>query len=136
MLFQHTTILELVVGSDFMVRAWFLQHFIEDASIWGASRLLPLHGGDEIVVEVLLLELPHFLLLLVFLEPSTGGPVFISRLLAFPSFTTVEGTDCFFPCCVVCVGYFKRKQKNPQAHGYRCSFHPGVFQSIDFPQRT
>ena len=34
------------------------------------------------------------------------------------------------------VGYFKRKQKNPQAHGYRCSFHPGVFQSIDFPQRT
>ena len=21
---------------------------------------------------------------------------------------------------------------NPQAHGYRCSFHPGVFQSIDF----
>jgi len=34
------------------------------------------------------------------------------------------------------VGYFKRKQKNPQAHGYRCSFHPGVFQSIDFPQGT
>jgi len=31
------------------------------------------------------------------------------------------------------VGYFKCKQKNPQAHGYRCSFHPGVFQSIDFP---
>ena len=25
------------------------------------------------------------------------------------------------------VGYFKRKQKNPQAHGYRCSLHPGVF---------
>ena len=34
------------------------------------------------------------------------------------------------------VGYFKRKQKNPQAHEYRCSFHPGVFQSIDFPQGT
>ena len=34
------------------------------------------------------------------------------------------------------VGYFRRKQKNPQAHGYRCSLHPGVFQSIDFPQRT
>jgi hypothetical protein len=34
------------------------------------------------------------------------------------------------------VGYFKRKQKNPQAYGYRCSLHPGVFQSIDFPQRT
>jgi len=28
----------------------------------------------------------------------------------------------------IIVGYFKRKQKNPQAHGYRCSFHPGVFQ--------
>jgi len=25
------------------------------------------------------------------------------------------------------VGYFKRKQKNPQAHRYRCSLHPGVF---------
>jgi len=36
----------------------------------------------------------------------------------------------------VLVGYFKRKQKNPQAHGYRCSLHPGVFQSIDFPQGT
>ena len=34
------------------------------------------------------------------------------------------------------VRYFKRKQKNPQAHGYRCSLHPGVFQSIDFPQGT
>jgi len=34
------------------------------------------------------------------------------------------------------VGYFKCKQKNPQAHGYRCSFHPGVFQSIDFSQGT
>jgi len=34
------------------------------------------------------------------------------------------------------VGYFKCKQKNPQAHGYRCSFHPGVFQSINFPQGT
>jgi len=34
------------------------------------------------------------------------------------------------------VGYFKRKQKNPQVHGYRCSFDPGVFQSIDFPQGT
>ena len=34
------------------------------------------------------------------------------------------------------VGYFKRKQKNPQAHGYRCSLHLGVFQSIDFPQGT
>jgi len=34
------------------------------------------------------------------------------------------------------VGYFKRKKKNLQAHGYRCSFHPGVFQSIDFPQGT
>ena len=34
------------------------------------------------------------------------------------------------------VGYFKRKYKNPQVHGYRCSFHPGVFQSIDFPQGT
>jgi len=33
-------------------------------------------------------------------------------------------------------GSFKRKQKNRQAHEYRCSFHPGVFHSIDFPQGT
>jgi hypothetical protein len=37
---------------------------------------------------------------------------------------------------MVVVGYFKRKQKNPQAYGYRCSFHPGVFQGIDFPRGT
>ena len=36
----------------------------------------------------------------------------------------------------IIVGYFKHKQKNPQTHRYRCSFHPGVFHSIDFPQRT
>jgi len=30
------------------------------------------------------------------------------------------------------VGYFKRTQKNLQAHGYQCSFHPGVFQSMNF----
>jgi hypothetical protein len=34
------------------------------------------------------------------------------------------------------VGYFKRKQKNSQAHGYRCSFHLGVFQGIDFARGT
>ena len=37
--------------------------------------------------------------------------------------------------CTV-VGYFKRKQKNPQAHGYRCSLHPRLFHSIDFPPGT
>ena len=34
------------------------------------------------------------------------------------------------------LGILNANKKNPQAHGYRCSFHPGVFQSIDFPQRT
>jgi hypothetical protein len=28
--------------------------------------------------------------------------------------------------------YTTRSQINPQEHGYRCSFHPGVFQGIDF----
>jgi hypothetical protein len=28
--------------------------------------------------------------------------------------------------------YTTRSQNNPQAHGYRCSFHPGLFQGIDF----
>jgi len=30
------------------------------------------------------------------------------------------------------IGIFKRKQINPQAHRYRCTFHLGVFQGIDF----
>ena len=42
------------------------------------------------------------MLLLILLEPLTGGPIFIDGLLAFPSFTTEEGTDCFLSCCVVC----------------------------------
>ena len=33
------------------------------------------------------------------------------------------------------LGILNANRKNPQAHGYRCSLHPGVFQSIDFPQR-
>ena len=32
------------------------------------------------------------------------------------------------------LGILNANRKNPQAHGYRCSFRPGVFQSIDFPQ--
>jgi hypothetical protein len=28
--------------------------------------------------------------------------------------------------------YSIRSQINPQVHGYCCSFHPGVFQGIDF----
>ena len=31
--------------------------------------------------------------------------------------------------------YFKHTQINLQVHGYRCSFHPGVFQSIVFIHR-
>ena len=33
------------------------------------------------------------------------------------------------------VGIFNRTQINPQEHGYRCSFHLGVFQSIVFIHR-
>jgi hypothetical protein len=28
--------------------------------------------------------------------------------------------------------YTIRSQINPQAHGYHCSLHPGIFQGIDF----
>jgi len=34
------------------------------------------------------------------------------------------------------LGILNANRKNPQAHGYRCSLHSGVFQSIDFPQGT
>ena len=34
------------------------------------------------------------------------------------------------------LGILNANRKNPQAHGYRCSLHPGVFQSIDFSQGT
>jgi len=77
------TVLELVVGASLMVRAWFFQHLVENASIWRASGPLRLHGGDEIVVEVFLLELPRFLLLLVFLGTSAGGPSSSAGCLPF-----------------------------------------------------
>ena len=79
-------------------------------------------------------------------HPQTGGQtervnqtledLLRSCALNFPD----KWDDCFplaeFSYNNSYVGYFKRKQKNPQAHGYRCNLHPGVFQSIDFPQRT
>jgi len=102
MLFQHATVFELVIGSSLMLRAWLLYHLIKDASIWRTLRPLAFHGGDKIVVEIFSLELPRFLLLLIPLGPSTRGPIFIGRLLAFPSFTAKEGTDRFLPCCVIC----------------------------------
>jgi hypothetical protein len=34
------------------------------------------------------------------------------------------------------LGILNANRKNPQAHGYRCSFHPRVFQGIDFPKGT
>ena len=86
MLSQHTTVLEFVVGAPLMVRARLLQHLVEDASIRRASRFLSIHGGDEVVIGIFPVELPHFLLLFIFLEASTGGPIFIDGLLAFSSF--------------------------------------------------
>jgi len=103
MLFQHATVLELVVGPSLMIRARLLQHLVEDAHLWRASRLFALHGGDEIVVEIFPLERSRLLLLLlVLLGPSTGALVVIGELLIFPSFTAEEGPDRFFPCGVVC----------------------------------
>jgi hypothetical protein len=86
MLSQHATILEFVVSASLMVRARLLQHLVEDASLRRASRLLSIHRGDEVVTRISLVELPHFLLLFIFLEASTGSPIFIDGLLAFSSF--------------------------------------------------
>jgi hypothetical protein len=86
MLSQHATILEFVVSAPLMVRARLLQHLVEDASFRRASRLLPIHRGDEVVLRISLVELPYFLLLFIFLEASTGSPFFIDGLLAFSSF--------------------------------------------------
>ena len=87
-----------------MVRARLLQHLVKDASIRRASRLLSIHGGDKVVIGIFPVELPHFLLLFVFLEASTGGPIFVDGLLAFPSFRAEEGADCLLPCRLV--GYY------------------------------
>jgi len=96
------TVLELVVCPSLVVRAWLLQHLVEDAYLRRASRPFAFHGGDEIVVKVFPLERACFLLLLVLLGPSTGALVLVSGRLAFPSFTAEEGADRFFPCRVVC----------------------------------
>jgi hypothetical protein len=34
------------------------------------------------------------------------------------------------------LGILNANRKIRKAHGYRCSFHLGVFQGIDFPQET
>ena len=85
-----------------MVRAWLLQHLIEDGPFRGPSRPFALHGGDEIVVEVFPLERSGLLLLFVLLGSSTGALIIIGGQLSFPSFTAEEGGDRFFPCGVVC----------------------------------
>ena len=84
-----------------MIRAGLLLHFVEDGSLWGSSRHLAFHGGDEIVIEGFPLEQSCFLLLVVLLGPSTGTLVVVSGRLAFSSFMAEEGTDRFFPCGVV-----------------------------------
>jgi len=71
-------------------------------AFWGPSRPFALHGGDEIVVEVLPLEWSGFLLLFVLLGPSTRTLIIIGWWLAFPSFTAEEGVDRFFLYSVVC----------------------------------
>ena len=37
---------------------------------------------------------------------------------------------------MILLGILNTQRKNGQAHGYRCSFHLGVFQGIDFPWGT
>jgi len=101
MLFQHTTVLELMVGSSLMVRARLLQHLIEDARLWRTSRPFVFHGGNEIVVEVFPLERAGFLLLLVILRLSTRALVVIGGRLALPSFIAEESADRFFSRSVV-----------------------------------
>jgi hypothetical protein len=50
--------------------------------------------------------------------------------------TISKQNEMSFQLSLVTVGYFKRKQINPQAHGYQNSFHLGVVQGIDFPWGT
>jgi hypothetical protein len=52
-----------------VIRAGLLEHLVKDGPFWGASRLLALDGGDELIVEGLPLDLPCLLLLLVILSP-------------------------------------------------------------------
>jgi len=85
-----------------MVRARLFQHLVEDAPIRRASRSLSIHSGDEVVIGILPVQLPCFLLLFIFLEASTGGPIFIDGLLTFLSFRVEEGPNCLLPCRVVC----------------------------------
>ena len=52
-------------------------------------------------------------------------------MLVAQGFTQIEGLDfgeTYAP--VARCWYFVTSRINPQAHGYRCSFHPRVFQGI------
>jgi len=98
--------------------------------------LLYIAATDQVISTVLVVERDERVLNEVLNESKTRYPRI--QKLTYAILITSRKLKHYFDGhhIIVIVGYFKRKQKNPQAHGYRCSFHLGVFQSIDFPQGT
>jgi hypothetical protein len=88
-------ILEVVVRGSLVVRAWLLEHLVEDTPARGASRLLAVSSGDKIVRHSLVLAL----LILLVLPPVVplGTPVGALRILVLVVppvlVTTKDGTN-------------------------------------------
>ena len=114
-----------MVCPSLVVGAWLLQHLVEDGPFWGPTRPFALHGGDEIVIEILPLEWSGFLLLFVLLGSSIGALVIIGGRLAFPSIKAEEGADRFFPYRVVC--YYVHQL----VEGSECNSGPIPAPSLD-----
>jgi hypothetical protein len=88
-----TAILELVVGPSLVIRAGLLEHLMEDGPLRGASRLLALDRGKEIVVEGLSLILSRFLLVVVLFGPPAGAFVVFCWCLPLAALVAKESTD-------------------------------------------
>jgi len=69
-----------VISPSLVVRAGLLEYLVKDGPFWRASRLLALDRGDEIIVEGLSLDLPCFLLVVLF-GPPAGAFVVIDWCL-------------------------------------------------------
>jgi hypothetical protein len=71
-LFQHVTVLELVIGPSLVVRAGLLNHLVEDGPLWGPQGFLRSTAATESSLRASRLIGHVFFLLLFFLGPLLG----------------------------------------------------------------
>ena len=101
-LLQHVAVLEHVVGPSLVITARLFEHFVKNAPLQGASRLLSLDHGDKIVIDGLALVLSRLLLLVVvLLGSSTGALIIVRRHLCLTALVAKECANCLFATHIV-----------------------------------